>query len=193
MSGSADLRARKRALREQVRARRDALPAHERVRRSEEISRRLFSLEAVAGAATVMAFSSFGSEVETRPIIERLAREGCRVALPRIEGGEIVAVGYQPGEPVRTASFGASEPAGGQILAPEEIDIVVTPGLAFDRSGHRVGYGGGFYDRFLTRVGAATPRIGVCFAVQLVEEVPHGETDLTVDVVVTEDEVIRCR
>ena len=193
MSGSADLRARKRALRERVRMLRDALPAQERARRSEEISRRLFSLEAVAGAATVMVFSAFGSEVETEPIIERLAREGRRVALPRVEGGEIVAVRYRPGDPVRTASFGASEPTGSEILAPEEIDVVVTPGLAFDRRGHRVGYGGGFYDRFLARAGAGTPRIGVCFAVQLVEEVPHGEPDLAVDVVVTEDEIVRCR
>jgi len=193
VSSSSDLRASKRALRDQVRALRDALPAHERVRRSEEISRRLFSIEAVAEAATVMAFSSFASEVETKPIIERLVREGRRVALPRVESGEIVAARYRPGEPVRTATFGASEPTGAEILAPEEIDVVVTPGLAFDRRGRRVGYGRGFYDRFLARTGTTTARIGICFSVQLVGDVPYGETDLAVDIVVTEDEVVRCR
>jgi 5-formyltetrahydrofolate cyclo-ligase len=69
----------------------------------------------------------------------------------------------------------------------------VPPGVAFDRSGRRVGYGGGFYDRFLPMLGWAGPRIALAFDVQLVDELPAGGFDLPVDVIVTESRVLRCR
>jgi len=144
------------------------------------------ALPAVENATTVVAFSSFGSEVDTRPIIERLERDGRRVALPRVEGRIIVAVAYRSGDVVKPSSFGALEPAGGEKVAPEEVDVVIVPGLAFDRSGHRVGYGRGFYDRFLGALPPDALTVGICFSVQLVDEVPHGRGDRPVDLVVTE-------
>ena len=193
MSAPANLRERKKALRARVRAERDAFPAAERARRSEDIARRLFDLPGLLGARTVMVFSSFGSEVETGPIIERLAAEGVLVALPRVEGHRIVAVAYSPGDPLSRASFGAMEPTGSRVIGPKEIDVVVTPGLAFDRRGYRVGYGGGFYDGFLRRTRRDALRVGICFAPQVVDEVPSGGTDRPVRVIVTDEEVIRCR
>ena len=89
---SADLKRRKRALRREARARRDGMSPGERERMSEEVAANVLALPAVADATTVMAFSSFGSEVDTGPIIERLERDGRRVALPRVEGRDIVAV-----------------------------------------------------------------------------------------------------
>jgi len=73
------------------------------------------------------------------------------------------------------------------IASPEDIDVAVVPGLAFDRRGHRVGYGGGFYDRFLGRLRPDALTVGICFSVQLVDEVPHGRGDRPVDLVVTEE------
>ena len=154
---------------------------------SDEVARKVLALPAVVDARTVMAFSSFGSEVDTGPIIERLERDGRRVALPRMEGRIIVAVAYRSGDPVKPSSYGALEPAGGEKVAPQEIDVVIVPGLAFDRSGHRVGYGRGFYDRFLGALRPDALTVGICFSVQLVDEVPHGRGDRPVDVVVTED------
>jgi 5-formyltetrahydrofolate cyclo-ligase len=153
---------------------------------SDEVTRNVLALPAVENATTVVAFSSFGSEVDTRPIIERLERDGRRVALPRVEGRIIVAVAYRSGDVVKPSSFGALEPAGGEKVAPEEIDVVIVPGLAFDRSGHRVGYGRGFYDRFLEALPPDALTVGICFSVQLVDEVPHGRGDRPVDLVVTE-------
>lgn len=153
---------------------------------SEEVAANVLALPAVADATTVMAFSSFGSEVDTGPIIERLERDGRRVALPRVEGRDIVAVSYRSDDRVRPTSFGAIEPAGGEKLAPGEIDVVIVPGLAFDRSGHRVGYGRGFYDRFLDTLRPDALTVGICFSVQLVDEVPHGQGDRPVDLVMTE-------
>ena len=158
---------------------------------SKEVAANVLALPAVADAATVMAFSSFGSEVDTGPIIERLERDGRRVALPRVEGRDIVAVAYRSGDVVKPSSFGALEPAGGEKVAPEEIDVVIVPGLAFDRSGHRVGYGRGFYDRFLGALPPDALTVGICFSVQLVDEVPHGRGDRPVGLVVTEHGVER--
>jgi 5-formyltetrahydrofolate cyclo-ligase len=140
-----------------------------------------------------MGFWSFGSEVETPPLLEALHARGVRLCLPRIEDGDLVAVAYEPGDPLRETSFGAREPADGTILAPEVLERVVTPGVAFDRSGHRIGYGGGFYDRFLRCTRWGVPRIAIAFDLQVLpRELPVGSFDLGVDVIVTETETIRC-
>lgn len=188
----AALREAKRGLRSAVRAARDALAPGERAERSRRIARRLLGLRELEGARTVMVFASFGSEVDTAPILAGLARRGLRLALPRIVDGEVAALAYRPGDPLVPAAMGVPEPAGGTPVPEAEIDVVVTPGVAFDRAGYRLGYGGGFYDRFLRRVRPRVPRVGVAFALQVVPEVPHDEGDERVDLVVTEDEVIRC-
>jgi 5-formyltetrahydrofolate cyclo-ligase len=84
------------------------------------------------------------------------------------------------------------EPSGGEVVAPDGVDVVVVPGVAFDRAGRRVGYGGGFYDRFLPRTRPGALAVAVAFALQVVDAVPHGGGDRGVQVIVTEDEVIRC-
>jgi 5-formyltetrahydrofolate cyclo-ligase len=186
------LKQAKRALRREIVARRDAVPPEERAARSVGIVDRLLALPEVRGARTGMAFWSFGSEVETAPLIERWCAQGVRVALPRIAGDAIEAVAYRPGDPMRETRFGAMEPSEGDVVAPEEIDVVVVPGVAFDRAGRRVGYGGGFYDRYLPRTGPGALVVAVAFALQVVGEVPQGGADRGVDSIVTEDEVIRC-
>jgi 5-formyltetrahydrofolate cyclo-ligase len=182
---------RKREVRRAVLLRRDALPEGDRRAKSAAIADRVMTLSEVRSARTVMAFWSFGSEVDTSWLIEALHAAGKRVVLPRVDGREVEAVVYGPGDPTAAASFGAMEPTGAEIVRPTEIDVVIAPGVAFDRSRGRVGYGGGFYDRFLRTVRADTPVIGVAFAVQLVDEVPRSDHDRLVNVVVTEDELIR--
>ncbi|HEX5950422.1 MAG TPA: 5-formyltetrahydrofolate cyclo-ligase, partial [Actinomycetota bacterium] len=117
---------------------------------------------------------------------------GVRLALPRIRQGEIAPVAYRPGDPVDRAAFGALEPSAGEELDPPEVDVVVTPGVAFDRQGFRVGYGGGFYDRFFRRTRGDAFRVAIGFALEVVALVPRGPADEPVDAVVTEDEVIHC-
>ena len=137
-----------------------------------------------------MLFSSFGSEVPTGPLIERLHERGVVIALPRIEDGDLVAVPYAPGAPTTTTSFGAEEPVGGVLLGASSIDVVAVPGLAFDRRGRRIGYGGGYYDRFLR--GLSAFKVGLGFGLQVLDEdLPGGSFDLPVDAIVTQDETIR--
>lgn len=186
------LKVRKRAVRRAAIERRDLLSAQERSAKSEWIVERVLALPEVGAARTVMAFWSFGSEVETSGLIERLHEAGKRVVLPRIAEREIAAVAYAPGDPVTATSFGAMEPAGADVVTAEDVDVVIVPGVAFDRRGGRVGYGGGFYDRLFSRT-PAVPAVALAFAVQLVDEVPQGRSDRRVDAIVTEDEVIRPR
>jgi 5-formyltetrahydrofolate cyclo-ligase len=187
------LKQAKRALRREVLAVRDALPPEDRRARSEAIAPRFLALPEVADAGTVMAFWSFGSEVDTAPLIERLLADGRTTAMPRIEGTHVVPVAYRPGDEVRETSFGAFEPLEGRVLDATDLDLVVVPGVAFDDAGRRVGYGGGFYDRLLPGLRPGVPAIALAFSVQLVPEVPTGGMDSRVDAIVTEGKVIRCR
>jgi 5-formyltetrahydrofolate cyclo-ligase len=188
-----DLRERKARLRKEARARRDAIPAPERARLSRLVTDRLLAVIEPFAPHTVMLFASFGSEIDTRGMIETLDRAGRRIALPVVGAHGLRAVPYRPGDPVRTARFGAEEPQAAAELPPEDIDVVVVPGLAFDRQGYRVGYGRGYYDRFLARTRADARRVGIAFAVQTVSAVPHGPSDWPVDCLVTETETVCCR
>jgi 5-formyltetrahydrofolate cyclo-ligase len=187
------LKQAKRRLRREVLARRDALDPSERAERAGRVIDRLLELPEVGHASVVLAYWSFGSEVDTEPLVRRLCDAGARVALPRTTTGDLVAVAYRPGDPLTPAGFGAMEPAGEDVVEPPAIDLVIVPGVAFDRRCARVGYGGGFYDRYLDRTRADAPAIAVAFALQLVDAVPQGGMDRRVDAIVTEDEVIRCR
>jgi 5-formyltetrahydrofolate cyclo-ligase len=194
---SGQLKRAKRRVRRQVLAARDALPREDREAAGERVATRLLSLPELETAGTVMLFWTFGSEVPTAPMIERLHGRGVAVALPRIEDGELVPIRYVPGDEATVTYFGAREPTGGEAIAPSEIDVVVVPGVAFDRRGRRVGYGGGYYDRFLVRLRRdreAEPPFTVspAFALQVLDEdLPGGPFDLPVDAVVTDEETIR--
>ena len=187
------LKQAKRALRRAVLAQRDALPPEERSAGSEAIAERFLGLPEVVGAETVLAFSSFGSEVDTAPLIARLRSRGSTVALPRIEGNEVVPVVATLGAAMTQTSFGAMEPAEGRVLDVAELDLVVVPGVAFDRSCDRVGYGGGYYDRLLDKRREGVAAIAIAFSIQIVDRVPTGAIDRRIDGLVTELEVIRCR
>jgi 5-formyltetrahydrofolate cyclo-ligase len=191
---SAELKRAKRAIRTEARAARDALAPDVRARCSLLIRDRFLELPELETVRTVMLFWSFGSEVDTAPLVRSLVERGVKVALPRIVGGELEPRTYRPGDPVTETSFGACEPSGGEVLDASTLDVVVTPGVVFDRAGRRVGYGGGYYDRFLPRTRPDSLRIGVAFDVQLVDgDLPGGHFDLPVHAIVTGSEVVRCR
>jgi 5-formyltetrahydrofolate cyclo-ligase len=191
---STELKRAKRAIRTEVRAERDALAPEERARCSLLIRDRFMALPELEDVRKVMLFWSFGSEVDTAPLVRSLVERGVSTALPRIVDGELEPRTYLPGDPVTQTTFGACEPAGGEGVDPSVLDVVVTPGVAFDRAGRRVGYGGGFYDRFLGRTRVGTLWIGVAFDAQLVDgDLPGGHFDLPVHAIVTASEVVRCR
>jgi 5-formyltetrahydrofolate cyclo-ligase len=190
---SGELKRAKREVRRRVLAARDATDPADRVRAAARVTERVLALPEMVAATTVLAFSSFGSELSTMPLIEALVGRGVLVGLPVIDGEDIVARSWRPEEPTTETWFGAREPAGGDAIDASAFDVIVTPAIAVDRAGRRVGYGGGYYDRFLPRTRADTFRVAVVLPEQLVQEdLPAGAFDLRVHAIVTPEEVIRC-
>ena len=189
---SGELKRAKRAVRARLRAVRDAIPPDERAALGVAVADNVLGLPEIERSRTVMAFWSFGSEVPTADLIDRLHERGVAVALPRIAAGELEPRTYVPGDAVSTTWFGAAEPVDGLVVRPTELDVVLVPGIAFDRAGRRIGYGGGYYDRFLRRTRPGALRAGICFDLQLVDEdLPAGAFDLAIDIVVTGSAVVR--
>lgn len=193
MSGASRLKREKAAMRSRIREVRDALSEEDRAAGGRAIASAVLALPEVVAARTVMVFWSFASEVDTRPIVADLLERGCTVALPRLEHGDIVPVRHEAGDPMAPSAFGMLEPKGGSVVPPDELDVVIAPGLVFDRHGYRLGYGGGYYDRLFGRTTPDAAKVGIAFALQVLDEVPHGRRDVPVDVIVTEAGVIRCR
>ncbi len=190
---SGDLKKAKREVRRRVLAVRDAIDPDARARAAGEVAMRVLALPEIEQASTVLAFSSLGSELPMLPLVEALVARDIRVGLPVITGSAIEARTWKPGEPTTTTSFGAEEPAAGASIDPPSIDVILTPAVAVDRAGGRVGYGGGFYDRFLPWTRTDALRVAVVLQEQLVDEdLPAGAFDLRVDAIVTPEEVIRC-
>lgn len=185
--------ASKAALRERMLRMRAAIPEEERRRRTARVEARVVALPEVAAAGTVLLFYSFGSEIGTGALLRRLHDEGKRLLLPYLEGRKMEAAEVRAGDPLAPTGYGPREPARRRPVDPEEVDVVITPGLAFDRRGHRLGHGAAHYDRFLTRLRPAALRIGIGFAEQLVEELPTEPHDQLLHLVVTDGEVVDLR
>lgn len=180
-------------MRRRMKRLRARIPPGERARLSARIEEALFALPEVARARTLLLFYSFGSEVATRDMVRRALDGGIRVLLPYLDEGRMEAAEVQPGDELRPTDYGPREPALAAPVDPGEVEVVVTPGLAFDRAGRRLGYGGAHYDRFLDRLGPEAVQVGIAFSAQLVDEVPAGPSDRRVQVVVTEAGAIDCR
>jgi 5-formyltetrahydrofolate cyclo-ligase len=168
----------KAALRKRMRMVRDMVDDH--LMRSVQLWAKVAELPEYNRATTVMAFVGFNGEPDTDPLFARLMVEGKRLLLPRVEATGIVAV--EGDSPLVASTFGVSEPIGPPVDVGE-IDFVIVPGLAFTLAGDRLGYGQGYYDRFLPTVAATS--VGVCFADQLVDEIPVAAHDRRVDIVVS--------
>lgn len=169
-------------------ARRRALPETERRARSAAACDRLVDLPELAAAELVVLYAALPDEADPGPARDELERIGCRIALPRVtDAGSLVVVAAD-GE-LAPGYRGVLEPTG-DPLPVDQIDAIVVPGVAFDRDGGRLGRGGGHYDRLLAAA-ASTTSIGFAFSFQLLEHVPVLDHDKLVDVIVTDEEVVR--
>jgi 5-formyltetrahydrofolate cyclo-ligase len=184
--------AEKALLRARMRERRQAAGA-EQGESARAAGERLAALPEVGMARTVMVYLGHGSEISTEPLIERLAVSGRILLVPVVRGDEIQPWAFRPGDPVQPGPYGPSEPVHSAPADPATVDLVVVPGLAFDRSGHRLGQGGGHYDRFLPFLRPDATRVGLCFDTQLLDRVPHEPADEPVDIVVTDRRTVDCR
>jgi 5-formyltetrahydrofolate cyclo-ligase len=187
------LKREKTALREEMHRLREAIPAQERERLAGMIEQSLFALPEIATARTILLFYSFGSEVATAGMAERVVSEGKRLLLPYLEGQVMEAAEVRRSDELVPTGYGPKEPVRRLPVNPEVVDLVITPGLAFDRRGHRLGYGAGYYDLYLSRLDPRAVLIGVAFSVQVVDRVPAGPKDVAVDLLVTDRGSFDCR
>lgn len=183
-------------LRKDVVKERVALPPALVTQKSASITEKIIDLEEYRRAGTIMVYVDFRNEVETAALIRAALAAGKRVAVPvtDIPGKKLTPsrlLDY-PGDLVPGA-WGILEPRAEffRPVRPEEIDLVVVPGVAFDEKGNRLGYGGGFYDRFLPRTRQGTVYLAPAFELQVKPDVYPGKHDCPVHILVTEERVIR--
>ena len=181
----------KAALRASLRARMRGLSPEEREASDRALFQRFLALPEVARAKVLLLYHGMGAEPETARLIPPLLAAGKRLALPRCTGpGEMEARLVEEGTPLIRHRYGMLEPGMDcPMVEPEELELILVPGLAFDRRGGRLGQGGGFYDRYLPRCPGV--KTALCRAIFLLEETPRAEHDCGVNLVVTEHTVFR--
>ncbi len=181
--------AEKADLRAQVIAARDSLTPTQRNAQSQACIAHLFALPEWLAAGSVLAYYSFGSELDTSALLEASLRPPRRLALPRIQRGAEASLALHwvdTADALVAGMWGIREPsADAQGLALNEVDLVVVPGVAFDHHGHRLGYGKGFYDRLLSGRAKTVRVVALALDCQLVETVPHTQHDQRIDLLVT--------
>jgi len=185
-------------LRKKVIEARMGLSAREVAGKSAAITRAVLGLKEYNRAGTIMAYVDFRNEVQTGEFIRRAMGDGKRVAVPLtdMKGKRLIPsllVDF-PGDLV-PGTYGILEPRPECLrpLDPGELDMVIVPGVAFDEAGNRLGYGGGFYDRFLPRTRSGCLWLAPAFELQLRPGVYPGEHDCPVHILVTENRIIDCR
>ncbi|MCH2161710.1 MAG: 5-formyltetrahydrofolate cyclo-ligase [Phycisphaerales bacterium] len=186
---------RKAGIRRTVQAHLEMLDTDSVAAWSREVSEGLAGEIAALNARTVMAYLAVDGELNIDPMIATLLQSGVAVAVPAVApvGHEMQAVRLDSLDSSSMAvdRFGIRVPGNPVIMAPETLDLVVVPGMAFDPMGHRLGRGAGFYDRFLKSLPEHTIRVGACFAVQVLESIPTDSHDVQMDLVITERDVHR--
>jgi len=192
-----DIRAEKKEIRIRVLSLRDSLNEKEREYYSRKIYESFFSLSEIKDAKVFFLFVNFRTEVNTRPIIERLLSENKKVVIPYtdIVNKRLILCYVDSLDNLKEGSYGILEPDPKicQRADAKDIDIAVIPGSVFDVTGGRVGYGGGFYDRTIPLFKPTTLKIAITFDIQIVEKVPMGYYDKKMDVIISEKRIIRIK
>jgi 5-formyltetrahydrofolate cyclo-ligase len=194
VTASASIEDSKVAIRREAMARRDALTADLRQAAADTIAAREFPL-AITKGIVVSGFMPMKTEINPLPLLKKLAEAGATLALPVVAGRDkpLIMRAWRWGEPLATGVWGLREPKPG---APDvDPDILLVPLLAFDRAGHRIGYGAGYYDMTIAGLRARKPitAIGLAFAAQEIATVPATARDERLDLVLTEREVIESK
>lgn len=177
-------------LRREMRARRDALDAQYRAAAARDVAGHVLESGLWRSAGRVFAYCATGSELGTRALLEAALGEGKALYLPRcVRRGEMRLIRVHALGELRPGRFGIPEPVGDEELLGTP-DLCLAPGLAFDRAGGRLGYGGGYYDRFLA--GARPAVAALAYPCQVIERVPVLEHDAPVDYIITPAGIVSC-
>lgn len=188
----------KKDLRKELLAKRSQLSREDVAFKSSSISKQLISNPIYEKANHVMVYLSFRNEVETASIIKDLFDNNKKVYIPLTVPDTremIVSELLDLEKDLEIGNFGVLEPKKDAVrpVPIDTLDLVLVPGVGFDKRGYRVGYGGGYYDRFLPKLSQAVPTVALAFDVQMIEKAPTDQYDFPVQYVITEEEFIDCR
>ncbi len=191
----------KQRIRKGMLAKREQLPEQVRAAYNETITQRLLQLPAYQHADTVLGYMNFGSEFASENWVALALSQGKRLVLPRVNCHTNALELYRVDDPenqLEAGLWGIREPVVErceQLKAINEVEFILLPGIAFDQTGARLGYGGGFYDKLLAHIHDASIRpalAAAAFGLQIVERIPQEKTDVSVEWIVTETETINC-
>lgn len=169
-------------LRREIRARKRAMTEAEIEERSDKLARLFFASEAYQNAKTIYGYLPYNQEVRTVPMLERALKDGKKVAVPKVYGEEMKFLYLDDLNAVAKGYAGIPEPIADEPVAQDETALVLMPGLAFDPQGHRIGYGGGFYDKFLAAE-PNHPTLALCYEFQMLPKLDVEDHDIPVDTV----------
>ena len=172
----------KKELRRSIRERKRAMTEEEIVSRSEKLAELFYASEAYKNARTIYGYLPYNQEVRTVPMLEQALRDGKRVAVPKCYGDEMKFIFMENLSKVEKGYANIPEPIADDPVADDTTALVLMPGLAFDPQGHRCGYGGGFYDKFLAAE-PEHPTLALCYEFQMLPHLETEEHDIPVDYV----------
>lgn len=183
----------KKTMRKEIIAKRDQLTFAEQQEKSLRIAEHVLALDALQDATHVFGFLNFGSEVHMQPILDALVARGKHVYVPYTEKGDPIMriVRYTSMDDLEEGHYGILTPKeqNREWGVKENLDVILVPGVAFSQDGYRIGYGAGFYDRFIASLPQRTYNIGIGYALQHRASVPTEPHDLPVDALVSEEGV----
>ncbi|MFQ5835044.1 MAG: 5-formyltetrahydrofolate cyclo-ligase [bacterium] len=167
-------------------------------RKSDEIKRKLLGIRQFSEAGTILFYLALGDEVQTEKMIEESLKLGKRVAVPLINSRHdqiLISKLKDPERELEPGTLGIFQPKKNfyRPLKIEELELVIVPGVALDKRGNRLGFGKGFYDRFLKKTPDRIKSIALAFELQLVDDIPTQSHDARVDYIITEKRIIDCK
>ena len=188
-------------IRKKILSLRTSIPNDEVEKKSVSINEKLMGLAAFDASNVIMCYMDFRNEVITRSFIKKCLDMGKRVSIPYIinlqEGRKDIEASElkDPDNDLEQGTFGILEPRKNLIrkMNVHDIDMVVVPGVAFDAMRNRIGYGAGFYDRFLKKVRNNCFKVGIAFELQVIERIPADEFDMPMDIIITESRIYKDR
>ena len=173
----------KKELRQAIRARKRAMTEEEITAKSAALAEKFLASPAYRSARTIYGYLPYNQEVRTVPMLEQALRDGKKVAVPKCYGDEMKFLYLDDLTQVEKGYAGIPEPIADGPVADDESALVLMPGLAFDEAGHRIGYGGGFYDKFLSRE-PNHPTLALCYDFQMLPSLETEAHDIPVDFVI---------
>ena len=174
----------KRSIRQKLLKQRRSLDGDACLQYSHQVQQKLLATEHYRQAKVIALYAPIHNEVLTNDLFDAALQDNKRVCFPRVEQNMLQFLQVDEESQLAPGAFGVDEPTGTKMVPIDEIDLVVVPGVAFDRSGYRLGYGQGYYDR---AVGSADNAVlaGLAFDFQIVDELPTEEHDVRLDLLVT--------